>query len=217
MRDNIAIAMIAAGCLVIGLLYSIRQKNNPRLPAANFQSSAPALQQPSPPAAGSSAQVAASATAQTPPEQTNLVRNLANPGVSAQAIPGSLQDAARTRQDAYVAARISELQDLAMDNASSSLDSILSELTNSDPQIRKAALDATIQFASRDAIPKLAEVAAQTDDTQEKAALNDAIDYLKLPSLTEVLAASKNPRPLKPVKAARPGLPAMPPQIPLQQ
>jgi cystathionine beta-lyase family protein involved in aluminum resistance len=88
-----------------------------------------------------------------------------------------------------------------MDNDSSSLDTILSELTNADPQIRKAALEATIQFASRDAIPKLAEVAAQTDDPQEEIALNDAIEFLKLPSLTEVIAANKTAQPAQPVKA----------------
>jgi HEAT repeat protein len=73
-----------------------------------------------------------------------------------------------------------------MNDDRGSLDTILSELGNRDPEIRKAALEATIQFGSRDAIPKLADAVSQTDDPTEKAALTDAIEFLKLPSLTEI-------------------------------
>ena len=72
------------------------------------------------------------------------------------------------------------------------LDTILSELSNRDPEIRKAALEATIQFGSRDAIPKLADAVSQTDDPNEKAAIADAIEFLKLPSLTEIHAQSSS-------------------------
>lgn len=94
---------------------------------------------------------------------------------------------------AYVEQRSSQLMDLAMNDDRTSLDTILSELTNRDPEIRKAALEAAIQFGSRDAIPKLADAASQTDDPNEKAALNDAIEFLKLPSLTEINAQSPKP------------------------
>ena len=88
----------------------------------------------------------------------------------------------------YVEKRIEELTDLAMNDDSSSLDTILSELTNRDPQIRKAALEATIQFGSRDAIPKLADVVSQVDDPGEKHDILEAIEFLKLPSASEVIA-----------------------------
>ena len=81
-----------------------------------------------------------------------------------------------------------ELQSLAMNDDSASLQSILEELNNRDPQIRQAALEAVVQFGSRDAIPRLQDAASQTEDPHEKAALADAIEFLKLPSLTEVLA-----------------------------
>jgi len=67
--------------------------------------------------------------------------------------------------------------DVAMTDDRANLDIILSELNNRDPEIRKAALEATIQFGSRDAIPKMADAASQTDDPSEKAAIADAIEF----------------------------------------
>ena len=87
---------------------------------------------------------------------------------------------------AYVEQRVAELSDLGAQDDTASLDAILSELTNRDPDIRKAALDAAIQFGSRDAIPKLTEAASQTDDVHEKTALYNAIEFLQLPSVSEL-------------------------------
>jgi len=98
---------------------------------------------------------------------------------------------AAAAHETYVTERVSELGDLGMADDSASLDTILSELTNRDPEIRKAAVEAAVQFGSRDAIPKLADAALQTDDAHEKAALTDAIEFLKLPSLSEVEAQSR--------------------------
>jgi hypothetical protein len=99
---------------------------------------------------------------------------------------------------AYVEKRTAELQDLSAENDAASLAVILSELSNRDREIRKAAIEASIQFGSRDAIPKLREAAAQTDDAAEKAEFQAAADYLELPSLTEYLAQQKaNGTPIK--------------------
>ena len=81
--------------------------------------------------------------------------------------------------------------DLAMADDSDSLNTILSELTNRDPQIRKAALEACVQFGSRDAIPRLSDVVSQTDDPKEKAEIVEAIEFLKLPSATELIAQNR--------------------------
>jgi HEAT repeat protein len=91
----------------------------------------------------------------------------------------------------YVKKRTAELENLAMENDRSSLDTILSELDNRDPEIRKSALQATIQFGSREAIPRLSQAASQTESAEEKTALLDAVEFLKLPSLTEVLAEKR--------------------------
>jgi len=98
-------------------------------------------------------------------------------------------------QEAYVAKRVVELQDLGMENDPASLDTILSELNNSDPGIRQAAVEAAVQFGSRDAIPRLMDAAAQTDDLQEKSAILAAIEFLKLPTLSEALAQETQPVP----------------------
>jgi len=94
----------------------------------------------------------------------------------------------------FVHQRIEELNALAMNNDSASLETILSELRNPDRQIRKGALEATIQFEDRAAIPRLKEIAAETDDEEEKSELLAAADYLNLPSLTEYLAQQQAQR-----------------------
>lgn len=94
----------------------------------------------------------------------------------------------QTNHAEYVQQRISELNTLAMNNDPASLETILSELRNPDRQIRKGALEATIQFEDRAAIPRLKEIAAETDEEEEKSDLLAAADYLNLPSLTEYLA-----------------------------
>jgi len=95
-------------------------------------------------------------------------------------------DSVEIRQQTYVQSRIVELDELGRNEDRASLDAILGELTNLDPEIREAARNAVIQFGSRDAIPKLEDAIGQTDDPHEKAALADAIEFLKLPTITEL-------------------------------
>ena len=107
--------------------------------------------------------------------------------------PGEAEGSAEARQRAYAERRVAELLELASQDDPVSLEMILSELTNRDPEIRKAALNATLQARNRDAIPRLAEAAEQTDDPREKAAIADAIDFLRLPTLGEVTDQTGQP------------------------
>ena len=209
MRSKTAIAIIAAGCVLIAGLFVVRQNKGkdhqamaPEKGPVGGLPQSPGLAETNP------APGARLANEIVPAPGTNLPGPGQNSSEAVSNLPTNATDIARAARETYVNGRISTLQDLAMDNAASSLDAILAELTNNDPQIRKAALEATIQFASRDAIPRLTEVAAETQDAEEKAAINEAIEFLKLPSLTEVLAANKNPHPANRVKAARPVLAA---------
>lgn len=93
--------------------------------------------------------------------------------------------AAGTAYVDYVSNRIELLDKLSMNDDTGSLQVILSELTNSDARIRKAALEATIQFDSGDAIPTLKQDAAIAQDPVEKQALLDAAKFLALPSIAE--------------------------------
>jgi hypothetical protein len=92
---------------------------------------------------------------------------------------------------AYVEAEIDKLNDLESHDDADSLHAILGDLTNSDKEIRAAAVESTIQFGSRDAIPVLQEQAAHTDDPNEKKDLLEAADFLALPTLSEAREESR--------------------------
>lgn len=105
-------------------------------------------------------------------------------GAAAQASPDSESAPNRLTHEEYVDKRVGELMELAMNDDSASLNTILSELNNNDSDIRKAAIEAVKQFGSLEAIPKLEEAVARSTDGTEKKALEEAIEFLKLPSLT---------------------------------
>jgi len=90
-----------------------------------------------------------------------------------------------------VGKRVAELNALAMNDDPASRDAILMEMRNPDKEIRAAALEAAIQFGDRSVVPRLQEIAAQTEDPAEKTAILEAIDYINLPSLTEYGAQQK--------------------------
>jgi hypothetical protein len=111
--------------------------------------------------------------------------------------PGVAADLSAANHEDYVAARQAELAQLGMSDDPADLKTILSELNNKDARIRSAALSATIQFRSQDAIPALQNEIAWTDDPQEKVDLLNAIKYLQLPTFQEYQAnlAGAAPRP----------------------
>ncbi len=105
-------------------------------------------------------------------------------------VPAPEQDSrasptAANHQD-YVVGRVSELSDLATSNDPVSLKVILSELNNQNAAIRKAALGATVQFGGRDALPALSNQMTWTEDPREKMAIQNAIEFLQLPSANSV-------------------------------
>ena len=88
---------------------------------------------------------------------------------------------------AWIDSRIDDLNGLAWYDDAASLNRILAELYNPLPEIQAAALTATINFGSRDAIPCLEQFAAQSRDPQQQSAVAEAIAYLKQPTLLEKL------------------------------
>ncbi|MES2439538.1 MAG: HEAT repeat domain-containing protein [Verrucomicrobiota bacterium] len=85
----------------------------------------------------------------------------------------------------WITTRTSELNDLSWFDDADSLRRILAELRNPLPEIRAAALEATKEFGSRDAIPYLAIIAEGTRDPAEQKAIADLIEYLNLPTMLE--------------------------------
>ena len=94
-------------------------------------------------------------------------------------------------REEYVRNRHEELLDLARDGSPAAYQQILGELKNPDRAIRKAALDALEQANDRSFVPQMQQIADQTDDPDDKQAIQDAIDFINLPSLTEVLQQQK--------------------------
>ena len=86
----------------------------------------------------------------------------------------------------WIAKRITELEALAWFEDSGSLGKIVAELRNPQPEIRAAALEATREFGSRDAIPYLEAISRTADDLLEQRAIADLVEFLKLPTLLEI-------------------------------
>ena len=130
----------------------------------------------------------------------------ATPAISTNEPSADTTAPPQAEHEEYVSRRTAELTDLAMSDNPADLETILSELKNPDKEIRQAAREATIQFGDRSAVPRLQDVAAQTEDPDEKAEILEAIDSLNLPSITDYLARQKAASNVKP-----PGLQTPPP------
>ncbi|HEX3855869.1 MAG TPA: HEAT repeat domain-containing protein [Verrucomicrobiae bacterium] len=93
---------------------------------------------------------------------------------------------ARQDHEEYVKNRSEELMDLARQDSPAAIQKIMDELKNPDKAIRGAALDALEEANDRSVVPQMQQIADQTDDSDYKQAIQDAIDFINLPSLTEV-------------------------------
>lgn len=108
--------------------------------------------------------------------------------ISAADIPAPIQPphpAGDEQNLDWITRRISDLNELAWFEDEASLRQILGELRNPLPEIREAALEATKTFGSTAAIPTLATLAAETQDTAEQKAINEVIEYLKIPPMID--------------------------------
>jgi hypothetical protein len=77
-----------------------------------------------------------------------------------------------------------------------SVEGILAGLGSADAEVRCAAIEWVKQLEDRSAAPRLEAIAEQLENAGEKAALLAAIEFIKLPSVTEVMPV-QNTRPLK--------------------
>jgi hypothetical protein len=90
--------------------------------------------------------------------------------------------------EAWVDDKADELVKLSWTEDSDSLKRILAELENPEEEIRKAALKAAANFGSRDAIPYLESLVATSTDAEEKIALIQTAEQLKMPTAAEYFA-----------------------------
>ena len=171
MRPKVIVVLLAGAITLLVILGLTRPGTSPtpnaEIPAVMAEPQKPTA---SPAAMASAQQVAA-----------------AQPQKSANAAPSVPQADNTTRYEGYLATRAEELRRLSMMDDPESLETILSEMDNRSPELRAVALEACVQFGSRDAIPRLKEAAARAPTEEEKRSIEEAIEYLKLPSLTEVI------------------------------
>ena len=177
MRPKVVLGIFLVAACVVAFVVLLPKKAH--APAATPPpASAPApeadlkpIPVPAPP------QVAVTLTATAPPVVTTTDTNAA---------------ALKKEQHAeYIKNRADQLMAMAMLKDTASHQPIIEDLTNSDRAIRKVALEAVQQTQDRALIPQMQQIADTTDDEDYKQALDDAIAYMKLPTLTEVMQQAK--------------------------
>jgi hypothetical protein len=85
------------------------------------------------------------------------------------------------------------LLELALTDEPESLSFLLDELDRVDEDQRESVLSAVVQFGSRDAVPRLRQLALEARSPDRARQLTEAADYLELPSLTEIRRGLREP------------------------
>jgi hypothetical protein len=145
------------------------------------------------PAGTVSAPAAADAgiAAPTPTTASNTVMGVANPSPTPPA-PVSVATNVVTpeQRQAAIETEIDHLQEWSTSDDPAMLANILTDLSNPEKEIREAAIEATKQFGSSNAIPTVKNVAANTADPDEQIALLQAAEFLSLPSISDASVQS---------------------------
>ena len=136
-----------------------------------------------------------------PPPNESPKTSRRTPGISKPVLPvlpapvESPHPPNSAQHQEWIATRVAELSDLAWFDDPQSLHRILAELRNPQPEIQAASLAATVAFGSRDAIPYLEALAAQSRDPKQQQDLSEAAAFLKLPTLLDRAASPSAPQP----------------------
>jgi len=80
-------------------------------------------------------------------------------------------------------AEIDRLQDWSMNDDAESLNHIVADLTSPEKEIREAAIEATKQFGSTNAIAALKAAAGSVENIEDKIACLEVGNFLSLPSM----------------------------------
>ena len=94
------------------------------------------------------------------------------------------------QRQAAIDAEIERLRLAGLSDNPADLTVILTDLTNPEKEIREAAILATKQFGSTNAIPALQTAAENTTNATEKADLLEAADFIALPSTSISVATT---------------------------
>jgi hypothetical protein len=84
--------------------------------------------------------------------------------------------------------RAAKLQQIGSTRDADSLNTVSSELNDADASVRRAAVAAAVEIGDRGIIPALQQAMEGDLEPQEKVKIQQAINFLQLPTLTEVSA-----------------------------
>jgi HEAT repeat protein len=189
MRPKFIIALVLAAFLVLGVGLILKQRlGNTSAPTAATPPTAAAPADANPETNAAPPAISAPIAAAPVATNTNLPAVTLTP----------------KEREAAIEAEIDRLSLLSRKKDPASLPSILASLKHPEKEVREAAIEATRQFGSKDAIPALKEAANNTDDFDEKIDLLDAADFLSLPSInTPGLLRKPTPEQLEAAKQRR--------------
>lgn len=131
-------------------------------------------------------------TAQIPASRREIIapqsgQTTSNDALNSNSIPPASSDSPSTNASQVSSEKeIEALMDASQKSDSDSFQLIVAALADGRSEIRDAALEAAMQFGSRDAIPFLEKAASSAANPREKVKFMDAIDYLKMPTLGEI-------------------------------
>ncbi len=168
MRAKIIIPVLAVASIIVYLAI-----------ASQFASSTPAPQAPAPQAAANSA----SANLPNPVRPASDRRSVAPADTRHLAQPelgGEEQRSQAARE------RVAKLQQIGSTRDADSLKTVSSELNDEDASVRRAAVAAAVHIGDRSIIPALQQAMEGDLEPQEKVNIQQAINFLQLPTLTEV-------------------------------
>lgn len=84
-----------------------------------------------------------------------------------------------------IAEAVTQINAALMQNDSNSVALIMSSLTNAEKEVREQAVSAVKQLGDRDLIPALTNLAARTENYEDRHAIQEAADFIALPTMTE--------------------------------
>jgi hypothetical protein len=84
---------------------------------------------------------------------------------------------------------LDEINDALLGGSSDpeALPKALTRVTNAEPEVRKAAIEAVRHIGDRAAIPRLKEALEHAEEVEDKVAILETIKFLELPDLVEML------------------------------
>jgi hypothetical protein len=122
--------------------------------------------------------------ANSPPSVAPAIRSPQQKAVRRSVLPPDEQAAALAQGEL-----ISGLFDAGADGSKDNLETVYTALNHHEREVREAAVDVVIQHIGRDGIPRLRAALASAPTREDQQQIEEAIEFLELPTLQEVSSA----------------------------